>query len=151
DGGTVFRQRVQAHLNPVFAFIVQRAGCLVQNQYGRIFQENAGDGNALFLAAGEAGAAVAHVGVVSVGERFDKIVDVGFFCRADDLLHGSFRFSVGDVLPDGAAEQVDLLLYDADLAAQGFQRQAADILSVDGDFSSRDVIETGQKRADGGF
>src|SRR5699024_3659058 len=109
------------------------------------------DVNALVLASGDAGAAFTHVVVVSGGQRFDKIVDVGFFCRADDLLHGSFRFSVGDVLPDGAAEQVDLLLYDADLAAQGFQRQAADILSVDGDFSSRDVIETGHKRADGGF
>src|SRR5699024_12452183 len=67
DGGTVFRQRVQAHLNPVFAFIVQRAGCLVQNQYGRIFQENAGDGNALFLAAGEAGASFTRVRVLSSG------------------------------------------------------------------------------------
>src|SRR5699024_11564931 len=109
------------------------------------------DVNALVLASGDAGAAFTHVVVVSVGQRFDKIVDVGFFCRADDLLHGSFRFSVGDVFPDGAAEQVDLLLYDADLAAQGFQRQAADILSDDGDFSSRYDIATGQKSADGGL
>ena len=76
---------------------------------------------------------------------------VGFFGGVDDFFHGSAGLAVGDVFPDSAAEQVDILLNDADLTAQGLQGQGAHILPVDGDPSAGHVIKTGQKIADGGL
>ena len=50
-----------------------------------------------------------------------------------DLVFGRVQPAVGDVLPDRAGEQEDILLHDADLAAQRGQRHIADIDAVDRD------------------
>ena len=117
DGGAVFGEHIQALLNPALAFVVQCAGGFIQNQDGRILQEYAGDGNALLLAAGEPGSPFSHKGVIAVGKGLDEVVYVGFFGGVDDFFHGSAGLAVGDVFPDSAAEQVDILLNDADLTA----------------------------------
>ena len=39
-------------LNGALGFGVQRGGCLVENQDGRVFEEHAGDRHALLLPAG---------------------------------------------------------------------------------------------------
>ena len=49
DGRPVFGELFQALLNPAFAFVVKGAGGLIQDQDGRVFQEDAGNGDALFL------------------------------------------------------------------------------------------------------
>ena len=48
------------------ALVVQGAGGLVQDQDGRVLQEDAGDGDALLLAAGELDAALTDIGVVAI-------------------------------------------------------------------------------------
>ena len=100
DGGPVFREFLQALLDPAFALIVQGAGRFVQDQDGRILQEHAGNRDALFLSAGEAGAAFSHKGIVSVRQLFDKVMDIGAFRGRDDLIHGSSGPAVGDVVAD---------------------------------------------------
>ena len=75
-------------------------------------------------------------------------MDIGAFCRLDDLVHGSAGFSVGDVVPDRTRKEIHILLDHADLASEAFQRQGAHIFSVDGDLSAGHIVEPGKKRAD---
>ena len=67
--GAPHGERFQRSLHQPLALVVQRAGGLVQNQDRRVFQEHARDGHALFLPAGELHPALAHAGLVAVGQR----------------------------------------------------------------------------------
>ena len=76
-------------------------------------------------------------------------MDIGAFCRLDDIVHGGAGFPVCDVVPDRAGKEINILLDHADLASEAFQRQGAYIFSVDGDLSAGHVVEPGKERADG--
>ena len=56
---------------------------------------------------------------------------VGQLGRAHDLARVASRLAVGDVLPDGRAKQQRVLQHEADLLAQRFQRELADVRAVD--------------------
>ena len=52
--------------------LVETAGRFVENQDPRPLEDGAGDGEALFLAAGEADAVLADLGVVAFGQFLDR-------------------------------------------------------------------------------
>ena len=58
ERGTALGQIIKGVLDLGFGDGIQGRGGLVQNQNGRILQENPGDGNALLLSTGEQGAAL---------------------------------------------------------------------------------------------
>ncbi len=153
QGGAAPAQFVQGLLNQHFGGIVQGTGGLVQNQNGGIFQEYPGDAKALLLAAGELDAPFADFRVVALFQGHDVIVDIGPADCLIDFFLGGVRASVEDVFPDGAHEEEHVLLYDADIAADGFHGQAADVLAVDKDgaVAFLDFVEIGQQMAQGGF
>jgi hypothetical protein len=75
-------------------------------------QEATSSAYALLLAAREPGPALAHVGVVAVGQGRDKLVGVGEpRCRLDFLVRHrpAVRDAVRNVVPDGGREQIRLL------------------------------------------
>lgn len=59
-----------------FCFHIHRGGGVVQNQYGRVLKQGAGQGNTLLLAAGKTDAAFPHNGVVAVRHSLDKVVGI---------------------------------------------------------------------------
>ena len=148
DRGAVPGEFFQALLDPALALVVQGARGLVEDEDGRILQEYAGDGDALFLPAGKPCPAFTDEGVIAVREFADKVVDIGAPGGFNDLVHGGARSAVGDVVPDGAGEEIDVLLDHADLASQALKGQGAHVFSVDGDPAACHVIEAGQERAD---
>ena len=117
-GGAVFREFVQRSLHKAFGLVVQRAGCLVQNQHGRIFEEQPRNGNALLLTAAELDSALAANRVVAVFKSHDKIVRACELCRGDYFFVGRVASAVKDIFFDGAVEKVDVLLDDAHVFAE---------------------------------
>ena len=148
ERGAVFCQLVECVLDLRFCQRVKRAGRLVQNEDGRIFEKDPRDGDALLLPAGEQRAAFADVGVEAVGHGHDVVVDLGPLRRLDDLVHLGVGLAVADVLKDGIGEQEDLLLHDADRAAQALLRHAAHVQPVDGDAAGRDVVKAWDELAE---
>ena len=67
----------------------------------------------------------------------------------DDLLVGGVEGAVGDVLADGAVEEIDILADEADGAAQVFEAQIAQVMPVETDAALLHVIEA-QKQFDQG-
>ena len=72
DSRTVFRERLQTLLDMALAFVVQSAGCLIKDQDRRIFQEDSGNGNPLFLPAGKTGAPFTDEGIITVRQPMIK-------------------------------------------------------------------------------
>ena len=101
---------------------VERAGRLIQNQDRRVLQKQACDGDALLLTAGEHDAALADLGLVSVRESLDLLMDVRPLCRLNDLLVRCADAPVADVFHDRAGKQEYILLHDADIASERIER-----------------------------
>ena len=55
-----------------------------------------------------------QLGLVTVLQRVDELVDAGGASGLQDLLLGGVRTPVGDVLPNGAGEQLGVLQHHAD-------------------------------------
>ena len=52
QGGAAFHQMLQGLVDHQFTLAVQAAGCFIQNEYWRVLQQGASDGDTLLLAAG---------------------------------------------------------------------------------------------------
>ena len=63
--GFAFHHFVEAFLDSGFDFGIERAGGFVKQQNRRVFEHNAGDGDALALAAGKFHAAFANVRIIA--------------------------------------------------------------------------------------
>jgi hypothetical protein len=79
---------------------------------------SARDGDALALAARQAGAALAHDRVVAFRQLEDELVGAGELGRLDHLLDRHRRIRQRDVVADRLVEQHAFLQHRADLAAQ---------------------------------
>ena len=90
--GAVRAQVFKRLLDKAFGGVVEGGGGFVEQQQRGIFQQRAGDGKALFLAAGKAAAALAGDGVEAVGAGANEAGGVSGFEGGPDFL-------VGGVLP----------------------------------------------------
>ena len=151
QGGAAEAELIQGLLNQDFRGVIQGAGGLIQDQDGGILQEDPGDAEALLLAAAEADAALADLGIIAMGEAHDVIMDIGPLRRLNDLLLGGVQAAVADILPHGVIEEIDILLDDADIPADALQGQGMDLLAVQEDLAAFHIIEMGNEMADGGL
>ena len=78
-------------------------------------------------------------------------MQVGPLGRLHDLLVGGPQLAVGDVVADGAGEEEDVLLYDADVFAQRVAGVLADVPPADLDRAVIQLVEAGQQVAEGGL
>ena len=130
-----FAQFIQGMLDQDFRRIVQCAGRFVQDQDGRILEEDAGNAQSLLLSAGQLHAALADLRVIPVFEGHDVVMDIGTLGSLLDFLKCGIRPSVEDIVADGADKQEDILLHNPDIPPHRFERQVPDVRAIDQDGS----------------
>ncbi len=86
EGRAVLHQAVQGLLNLGFRLHVHGAGAVVEDQDPGFDQHSAGDGDALFLAAGEVGAAFGDGAVVPSGHGLDELMRLRGFGGGNDFV-----------------------------------------------------------------
>ena len=91
DRRPAFERLVEGRLHLCLVLAVEVAGGLVEDDDARVLEQHAGDGDPLLLAAREPVAALAHDGVVALGERGDHVVDLGAAARRLQLGDGGAR------------------------------------------------------------
>ncbi len=74
DDGSSLHELAGGFFEQGFGFGVKRGSGFIENQNGGVFEEGAGEGEALGLSAGEARAAFADDGFVFFGQRFDEVM-----------------------------------------------------------------------------
>ena len=151
DGGSALAELVQCLLDHDLGGVVKRTGRLVQNEDRRVLEEHTRDAKTLFLTARQTHAALADDSIVALLHRHDVIMDVGALGGFDDLVLGSVESAIEDVVTDAGVKEVDVLLYDADIAAKRLQRDVVDVLAVDQKNSRLHVVKMRDQMADGGL
>src|SRR6476660_3367814 len=124
------RDPLQRVLDLLLSVAVERRGRLVEHEDGRRFEDGAGDGHALLLAARELQSPLAHERVVALRQRYDKVVDLGKFRRLAHLAVAGLWAPIADVVENGVVEQHGVLGDHADGGAERALRNVADILPV---------------------
>ena len=151
QGGAPLGQLVKGPLDLGLRHAVQGGGGLVQNQHRRVLEENPGDGNALFLPAGEEGPPLAHVGLEAVGHGHDIVIDLRPLGRGDHLVHRGAGTAVADVLQNAVGEEEHVLLHHADAPAEALLLHVPHIGAVQPDAARARVVEPGDEAAQGGL
>ena len=135
----------ERRLDPDLGAGIDAAGRLVQDQHRRETEHDAGDAQKLFLPLADVAAVLCDDGVIAVRQTADKAVGMGCLCRFYDLFFGGFRFSVGDIVPDGPGLQPGVLEHHSVIAPQRVACHLADIRSVHLDPSAVHIVEPHQK------
>ena len=131
DDGAATADGLHVLLDDAFGLVIQGTGGLVEDQDARIGEQGAGDGDALALTTGEAGAMLAHLRVIPFRQLEDKLVGARHFGRLHHPLQRRARIGQGYVLPYGAVKQQVLLQHHPYLAAQRGGIHHAQIDAVD--------------------
>ena len=116
-------------------FYVEVGGGFVEEHDGGVFQDCAGDRDALALAAGQPAAALASGRVVAVRERGDPFAQASVACRGLHFRVAGVGAAEQDVVAKGFVEDVAALRDDGEALLHGFQRQVRKRPAADGDFT----------------
>lgn len=149
NGGAGLHEPFERFLHEAFAFGVECRGGFVEDEDGRILEDGAGDGDALALSAGEAAAAVAHLGVVAFLAFHDEVVGIGDFRRFDDLLHRGVFHAEGNVVEETVVEEDGLLVDVANHGAEVGKVDALHVGAVDENLAFGHVVIAGQEVDEG--
>src|SRR5450759_3886007 len=151
NGGAPHHQALQGLLDEQFSLRIHRGGGLVQDQDGGVLEHGAGDGQALLLPAGELGTPFTDHGVKAVRQVLDKLVGVGNLGGSNYFRLTGAGADKEDVLAHRAVKQEYVLQHNADLAAQAFQVEPADIVTIEGDRTGGYVVKARNQADQGGF
>ena len=144
DRGATARQALERLLHRFLALVIQSTRCLVQDQDLGILEKHARNGYALLLAARKTAAALAHDCVVALRQRLNEGIDIGAAGGRGNLFCRGARLAIGDVLANRTVKQIDILLHQANGAAQTLLRHVAHVLAVDANGSGSHVVKARQ-------
>ena len=131
----------------LFILGVNVCGRLVQDDDWRIFHDGSGDGETLLFSAGEGCAALTDDGIVPVGQAHDKIMAAGFFCRLDDLFHGSVLLAETDIVGDGILKEIHILKDKAEVSHEAVHAVLPHIGAAQTHLTAVHVPESGYQMA----
>ena len=120
----------QGCLDGSFVFAIKMARSFVQNDDGRIFENDTGDGKPLLFAARQTIASLAYDGLVAFGKTGDQRVYLGGTAGFYYLSLCGIGTSVFEVAQDGVVEEMRVLADNADGVSQRFAREVAHIFAV---------------------
>ncbi len=145
EAGAILHQLGHGLLDEHLGAGVDRTGGLVEDEDLRVGQEGPRDGEQLLLPLGDVGGVVVHDGLVAVGQGVDEMVGSRRPGGRLHLLIGGPLPAVGDVLPDGAAEQPRVLEDHPEQPAKAAAGHLPGVHPVDGDAPPVDLVEAQQQ------
>ena len=151
QGGAVGHGALERGLHHALALCVQGAGGFIEQQQRWVFQDGAGDGQALALTPRQAHTAFAQKAVIALGQLGQKFVRIGRLGGGDDLGVAGLGSAVADVVPRRARKNHRLLRHDANACAQVVQAHAVDGHAINLDLPLLRVVKAQQQIEQRGF
>src|SRR5690242_5358444 len=147
----VARNFIESALYFALRMGIKRAGRFVQQQYRRVFQYRARNGNALLLAARELETALADHGFIAERKLANELVYLRVARRFLDFGFARPDAPIGDVVADRVVEEHSILGNNADGSTNALLRDVAYILAVDRHPAACDVVEAIENAGDRGL
>ena len=150
DHGLALHQVVELLLDRRLDFAVERARRFIEDQDRRVLQQHARDRDALALAAGKLHAPLADVRVITgpaaqILQRRDELVRRRHPRRRDRRIATGIGLAIEDVVEHGTVQQRGVLRHHSDVGAQTVLRDVRDVLPIDHDAATLEVVETQQQ------
>ncbi len=98
QAGVVGGRFAQGNQDGLLGMGIETGGGLVKDQYPRILEYRAGDGNALLFTTRQLQAALADDGVITLRQVRDEVCEMRQSCRLFDLLVAGPRSRIGNVV-----------------------------------------------------
>src|ERR1700677_4148142 len=149
ERGAPPQEPFEALRDEILALGIERAGWLVQQKDGGIFEKGPGQVDALALSGAQTGSAFPDARFKSLGKFFNKYVGVGGARGRGNFLRRCPRFAISDVLGHGRWEDDRLLQDKSNVGAQFPQFQLARVNSADCNHSLAWIKEAGQQMQEG--
>ena len=130
QSGPILKKGIECFLDLGLGEGIHAGGGFIQDEDGRILEEDPGQRDQLPLAHGETDAACAHLGVQPIGEVLDPVAVRDVHGGPQDLRVTFVGQSVADIVPDRAGEQERVPGHDADLVPVLLQRETANVTAV---------------------
>ena len=137
------KQAGESFLNSTFVFHIQAGSCLIQKDYGRIFQKGTGNGNPLAFTAGEGGAVFSDHGLITLWEFLYKLIASCSFSSSNDFLICGFPASQPDIFHYRIPEQYHILKNHRIVFYQCLRFYTRHIHAAKGNFSAGNIPKTG--------
>lgn len=133
DAGPSGTGRVQRLLNQLLALQIQSRGGFIQKQNLGVPHQSPGNGDALFLSAGQLSTPSTHPSIVAIGKGYNEAVGIGVLGSCNYLGHGnrSAIVTVGYIFGNGALEESGFLGNNTQSGPHSFQGEVVlDIVMV---------------------
>src|SRR5215470_11395809 len=141
---TVLGNPVEFVLNVSFSMAVERRGRFIEQQDRWPLEYGASDGDTLLFAAGKLQAAFANFGIIALRGAANESVDLSLARCFLDFGIARIPAPVADVVADRVVKQDRVLRHHANRGAQGGLGNLADILVVNQDATTGNIIKTKQ-------
>ena len=92
-----------------------------------------------------------YIGIISFWKSHDEVMDICVLCRLYNLIHRCSGFPIFNIFLYTSAEQIHILLYNSNTAAQRWKHQISHILPIYFYTSLCHIIEARQEVANSGF
>src|SRR5215813_314835 len=135
---------VEFVLNVSFSVAVERGGGFIEQQDRRSLEYGASDGDTLLFAAGKLQTAFANLGIIAFRCAANESIDLSLARRFLDFGVARIPAPVADVVADRVVKQNRVLRHHANRGAQGGLGNLADILVVNQDATTGNIIKTKQ-------
>ena len=149
--GAGFHQPLQSFLHQTFRLRIECGGGLIQNQYGRILENGAGNADTLALSAGKLAATVADIGIVTFLGVHNEIVGIGYLGSFHNLLHGGILYTESNVIEESVIKENGFLIDVSYQAAQIGDTRILDIKTVYQYLARLYIVVAGQQIHQCGF
>ena len=143
--GATPQRMFERFLHMRFVLVVEVAGGLVENHHRGVLQEQTGNGQPLLLATAHAVTALAHHGVVAIGQRIDHLEDTSATAGLVEFGIGGIGLGVAQVGAHRVVEQMRVLAHHADGSTQRFLGEVAHIAPIDTHRAIAHVVEAGKQ------
>lgn len=151
EDGAVGGEVVEGFLNEAFGNGIDAGGGLIENDKGRVFEKDAGNGHALFFALREAYTLFPDVGIETFREFVDEVPRAGPLESVADIIIGGIFAGEEEVVADGSFEEKRILRDVADALMNILEVEVSDIGPVDVDCPAGDIVGAHGKVGDGAF
>ena len=151
EAGALDHEAVEGFLDEAFRLGIDAGGGFIEDEDGGIFEESAGDGDALFFADAEFDAAFTDDRAEAFGEAIDEFAGIGGGEGGEELVVGGEGFTEEEIFADGAIEEEAFLGDHPDGGAEGIFGEGAEGALIDEDFAVIEFVEAGEEVNEGGF